>query len=179
MLAGEVAKPGTFSLRTLQTVKTLRPNDAQKFTTYCRFVWKSLHEQIVVFIAPDAESADRWPPDCRTPLLEIYKQNGIDGLARVHLQSLNLVHVSEGGWGIGIEPDERGQQQLVYYDNTYTFRHRDPKGRTLHLQADVLTDIGRELAPISGATPDAQHEAIILQAIRGMGFLFDTDQPSD
>ncbi|MCH8062466.1 MAG: DUF2806 domain-containing protein, partial [Chloroflexi bacterium] len=39
ILAGEVAQPGSFSLRTLSLVKTLAPHDAERFTTFCELVW--------------------------------------------------------------------------------------------------------------------------------------------
>ena len=39
LLAGEVAQPGTFSLRTLAFVRTLSRDDADLFTRFCSVVW--------------------------------------------------------------------------------------------------------------------------------------------
>lgn len=40
LLAGEVASLGTYSLLTLNTVRTLRKREADLFTKFCTFVWR-------------------------------------------------------------------------------------------------------------------------------------------
>ena len=40
LLAGEVAKPGSFSLRTLASTRTLSKHDADLFTRFCALLWE-------------------------------------------------------------------------------------------------------------------------------------------
>jgi len=59
ILAGEVAKPGTFSYRTLFAVKMLRPEVANLFTRLCSFVW--LRDGV---FTPVIRSPDFFLPRC-------------------------------------------------------------------------------------------------------------------
>jgi hypothetical protein len=58
LLAGEVAKPGSFSLRTLDLIKVLDKDDADLFTRFCSMVWQIQNE----FTAILPLLGDRWPP---------------------------------------------------------------------------------------------------------------------
>src|SRR5712691_8920424 len=53
LLAGEVTKPGSFSFRTLATVKMLRPEVANLFTRLCSFVW--LNQRVPTAIIPQPD----------------------------------------------------------------------------------------------------------------------------
>ncbi len=166
ILAGEVATPGSFSPRTLQVVKTLRPQDAHQFTSYCQFLWYVHDRSIGFFIVPKTDGR-MWAPEITDNIWRAYEANGVDGIARIHLQSLNLIHVGVGG-ELSLSP-HKGFVWLRYHEKTHFLRHNDPE-RQLATEADLLTDIGRELAPISGAKPNVEFEQLVLRAMPG-GFV--------
>jgi len=89
---------------------------------------------------------------------------------RMHLESLNLIRLFHGGQ-IRICPFN-GYVPLSYHGKSHRLRHQDPC-RPLELAADLLTDIGRELAPISGARPNPEFEALMLRALPG-GFIIES-----
>jgi hypothetical protein len=166
ILAGEVTSPGSFSPRTLQVVKTLRPQDAHQFTSYCQFLWYVRDRSIGFFIVPNI-SQRMWAPQTKDNIWRAYEANGVDGIVRVHLQSLNLIHMGAGG-ELSLSP-HNGSVWLRYHDKTHFLRHNDSE-RQLVIEADLLTDIGRELAPISGAKPNVEFEQLVLRAMPG-GFV--------
>ena len=154
ILAGEVAQPGTYSLRTLQTVKVLSKADAQLFTQYCSYVWRLSDETV-----------------CRYPTRETDKflaDKGMNLAKRRHLQSLGLLSMnllsSSGGSHTAIssraEPFE-----VIYAGRKYLVRQfLTPKESAL-LYPEFLTDIGTELFPISGAQPDEQYLETLIKTL--------------
>jgi hypothetical protein len=163
ILAGEIASPGTFSLRTLGVVKTLRPEDASKFTAYCQFVWSSYNQELMFVIAATMKN-NFFSRQVVEQLEATYEANGIGGLDRVHLESLNLIKLSADGV-IAIYP-KHGRVTLKYFDKEHYLRHNDPE-RNFEVEADLLTDIGRELAPIAGARPNPEFETMVLRSPPG------------
>ena len=59
LLAGEIQKPGTFSLRTLSIMDTLSPTEAQLFRTLSTCVWRDGGESPVLLM-PNAFEGETW-----------------------------------------------------------------------------------------------------------------------
>ena len=168
ILSGEVASPGSFSPRTLQVVKTLQTEDANAFTAYCEFVWGSNDDDAnASFFIELGEHIQPWMSlaPAATEMRRLYCARGVTDMLRLHLQSLNLIYFAQGTRQLCISPVD-GCVQLIYHGKHHRLRHDDPT-RTLDFEADILTDIGRELAPISGAKRNPEFEELVLKFIPG------------
>jgi hypothetical protein len=95
LLAGEVAKPGSFSMRTLGFVRTLSKSDADLFTRFCSTIWD---------IGADGRS------DLR-PVAHKGKLKGIPGMELtfedlLRLDSLGLIKFQPiGDFGLKLSPE--------------------------------------------------------------------------
>jgi uncharacterized repeat protein (TIGR03899 family) len=155
ILAGEVARPGTYSLRTLQTVKVLSKRDAQLFSQYCSYVWQ----------LPGGDIC-RYTTRATGQLLA---NKGMGAAERQHLQNIGLLY------GSGLMSDSGSQTtvssndvpfEVVYFGRRYLVSHvLCPKESAL-LMPEFLTDIGAELFPISGALPDEQYLQTLIETLR-------------
>lgn len=145
LLAGEIEKPGSFSLRTLQLVRVLRQSDATLFRRFCNFIWNNqMH-----FYSHST--------------LDILGRKGIGYGELINLESLDLISLNEVSFGA--EPGET--LELNYIGKQYSL---NAEGRLPRLPMYPLTDIGRELAPICGAEPDQEYLQEILTEWRTRGY---------
>ena len=135
ILAGEANNPGTFSRRTVNLVADLDKRDAELFRRLCGFAWMIGGIQPLIF---DSQH-------------EIYNRHGIAFDSLGHLETLGLIHYN----------DVSGFKMLrlpKIFTITY---HGRPVKLTLKGESDnelpegkvLLTQAGRELAPICGSTP--------------------------
>jgi len=76
ILAGEVAQPCSFSMRTLHAVKMLRSGDANTFTAYCRFLWSACDPTLSFFIEPANDA--RWSIQAASQITDFYASHGIN-----------------------------------------------------------------------------------------------------
>jgi len=138
LLAGEVTAPGKFSLRTLNLVKNLREEDAHIFTKFCTFVWKSSAGPIPFIL--DIEN-------------ELVKNTGLNFSTFLHLDSLGLINFDNI---TGFELKDTSTILLRYFDKRYVVAL--PEGQTqLKIGTSLLTIVGKELFPISGAKKSENH----------------------
>lgn len=144
LLAGEVARPGSYSLRTLQLVRMLRKSDAELFTRFCSYVWTYYPEGAMTHIYN--EQTD-----------ELLKSKGFHFGDFLHLQSLGLI---EGAGALIIYAIETSEpHEFLYYGKRHLITALPP----VHLYMRPLTDIGRELAPISGSEPDEEYRVALVE----------------
>jgi hypothetical protein len=138
ILAGEVAAPGSFSLRTLQTVRMLTKPDAELFALICRLA-----------ITLDAV-------DGPLPILidngDFYNKHELWPQRRLHLKALGLVQD-----GLSIKPEvEAPALEFAYGGKRYEIR--DPllgskSTLTMGISIQSFTMVGRELLPLVAAEP--------------------------
>jgi Protein of unknown function (DUF2806) len=154
LLAGEVAQPGTYSLRTLQTVKVLGKNDAQLFSQYCSYVWLPSGGDL-----------------CRYPTRETDKfiaDKGIKLGERRHLHNLGLLSMnlpsSSGGAHTAISSRDE-PFEVTYFGRKYLIRPLLNPQESALFYPEFLTDVGTQLFPISGAQPDEQYLEILIKAL--------------
>jgi hypothetical protein len=158
LLAGEVAKPGSFSLRTLATVKLLSREDAHLFTKLCKLVWTE--------DGGDSVSRHVLLPFATTNTLP--SQAGLTFANVAHLEYVGLIRlVHQGYYHLVINPSITLQYGTgsfrVERDASYFKREARPVLQN-HNHATVfstgpieLTDIGTQLAPIAGAEACTEH----------------------
>jgi hypothetical protein len=156
LLAGEVTRPGSYSLRTLYLVKTLNKEDAQLFSRYCTYVWKRKDRLIYRF---------------RTDILdEFLAKEGITSLAINHLENLGLVSANKE-FLLPIRKDN--PLEVSYFDRKYLLQVTLPRGGLRHFSGEyseiwieMLTDIGAELWPISGTKFNEQYEKLVIESLK-------------
>lgn len=148
LLAGEVARPGSFSPRSLALVKLLRPHEAQIFTRFCTCVWRV-----------------GGAPEDRVPILytqaRLQELIGISFIEFLHLQSLGLIQYSTTEFHVILGPETT---QIQYFDSAYDLKL--PEGQPLVLGRALLSDIGRELVLLAGAAPGEAYLAQTLAAFQ-------------
>ena len=162
ILAGEVAKPGSFSMRTLSLVKTLGKDDADKFTRFCSMVWEQRQAGVytptaIVFNYDMIASID----GIELTLNDLIELDSM-GLIRFEGQAQTTSRYSEKSPEPGEEPSNSISVYWRYQGRDMTFwKPKSPKtsfeisqnaGPNMHLFPTgkiMLTKIGRELYPIA------------------------------
>src|SRR5262249_24470984 len=145
LLASEVAKPGTYSPRTLSVVQDMRSADAHAFTKFATFVWRAKDE-----------TSREW-----FPMLRTYEDNfarvGLTFDDLIQLEALGLIRIDYmQGFFISLKPN----QIVAYYDKSYRVRLDNPNQKPNHeldIGECVLTQSGQELAPIAGGRPNPEY----------------------
>lgn len=139
LLAGEANQPGAFSRQTISCVSILDRGDADVFTKLSRFCWSINGElQPLVF-------------DYDEP---VYGEEGINFDVLTHLETLGLVTFDATTPFVFKAP--RTTVQLEYFGRGVSISQNpvslEPSA-PLEIGSTLLTRVGQELAPISGATP--------------------------
>ncbi len=148
ILAGEVAKPGSFSLLTLSTIRLLSFKDAELFTRFCSYVWQTPDGPVPVYID------------------DMLPGSGTSGLGMpdlMNLRSLNLItYESSSIW----EWNSRAEStEVSYYGRRYKLRS---PGKHVELTTEVfLTGVGAQLFPIAGGEPDERYRAQVVTSWAG------------
>lgn len=150
ILAGEIAQPGSFSIRALEAVKTLSIDEAKLFATCCRFVWNGEEEE------------DKFVPiilyDEKRRLCE---QAGLTFTTLHLMQSSGLITL--GDFSI---TDPTRTYHIEYFGHHYelTLLERHVTGRLyqFHVGNVLFSQAGRELLRIINAEADRKYEQEIL-----------------
>jgi uncharacterized repeat protein (TIGR03899 family) len=156
VLAGEVAQPGSYSLRTLHIVKLLRKEDAELFTKLCSFIWSSLKNTKF--------HACVHTEDIRALL----KDKGINYSSLLHLESLGFINVGQSGFPF----KERTSHSLSYFGIKHIFIKTEDCELD-GISAYSLTVAGSELAPICGAKPDEEYRVKLIESLAQEGISTD------
>lgn len=149
LLAGEIAKPGAFKSRTLQAVKALSPEDANMFTIMCSFSLR-LDNGIPVFaIFNDS-------------FFNFIRSNGLTTSVETHLKNIGLISSAHLWYSGNDEASDR--VGLNYFsDSYYSMVKKDKGDKRVLLKAFPFTEVGRELADISGSQPNEKFISMLLE----------------
>lgn len=144
LLAGEANKPGAFSRRTVELISTIDKEDARLFTNLCRFVWSIAEERVAVIY---------------NHMLDIYVQNGINFGVLTHLDDIGLITFNHANPFVLSELPK--QLTAHYYGTPVSLEFPRDSNNRLMLGEVLLTKIGYELYPISGATSVKEFPSLI------------------
>jgi hypothetical protein len=140
LLAGEVAKPGSFSLRTLNVVSVMSRRDADMFTRFCSMLWET--------------------PEGLTPIMSEQGYGGsiegvqLDLMDLVHLDTLGLVRFDPFVMHtLTVSSDRRFV--CSYYGQPYILTTQNRQD--IRVGNCVLTEVAKELAVIAGSTPNEEY----------------------
>jgi hypothetical protein len=152
VLAGEVTHPGSFSRRTLSFVRKLSQREADLFTKFCSLVWSS--EPSGSMFAIYSHIDELWnygityDDSCELDSL---------GLLRFNTDSSMIFEWNTGG------------ERLSYFEESYNLRPVNSNSLTNHVRALLLTGLGRELAPISGAQKNEEYKLYAIKWLKDIG----------
>ena len=143
ILAGEVTKPGTYSKRTLQFLKTLDKHEAVSFVNFCSFIFHDDAGNSCVF--EDSFTVSK-----------LSEKFGYDHSLYSHFASIGLISEDRN-----LTCEELDSECLTYFGTTYIARSegykRSEKGGLTKLntpfQFRFLTKLGVELFSIAQAVP--------------------------
>jgi hypothetical protein len=168
ILAGEASAPGSFSKRAVNYLSSLDKNEAKLFTNLCKFGWKI--GQIVPLI---------YDPDH-----EIYKRYGITNKSLKHLEDIGLIRVDDVGRYSVSYPVETAlpiKYTVFYYEEPTQIEFSGQTGYievTEHVRGYILpagyvrlTNVGQELAPICGSTPDDEFRNYVVTKWKEWGYI--------
>jgi hypothetical protein len=152
LLAGEVAKPGTFSIRTLDTVRVLGRSEAEHFSNLRRFLFEQ-RNGTPFLIWTDAIREYLVPKGIHVGVFDFLAQAGLFG------------HDSRF-----VDP-KKGELQIRYFGNVYTLSLSG--GDVYSLPFWFTGAVGGQLCRICAAEPDREYESRVLAEIRGKGIRVD------
>lgn len=151
VLAGEVVKPGTFSLRTLHAVGMLTEKHAKLFMRLGTTIWDTPMGRMPV-----------------KPYVENILNPPSNILSEEELETLDwLGLIKIDGLGTLISPDGNDSTRWTYFDKV---RDIKPNSSGEIMIAKVkLTDIGQELMLIAQPEPDDEYYKWVVNIFRSKG----------
>jgi hypothetical protein len=154
LLAGEVAKPGSFSIRTLEAVRTMGRRDAELFESTRQFLFEQ-HSGTPLVWFTSAARAYMHSKGVHLGVLDYLSDAGLlsGGDARVWdftLRPVRIVRYFGNGYSIEGTPAQNGVVQVRY-----------------------TGAVGGELSRICGGEPDREFERVVVTELRQMGLSVD------
>jgi hypothetical protein len=160
LLAGEIKKPGTFRLRTLERVKELSKDDAETFGRICTIVWHGLGGETWAFT--DQNWVHAHAKGMNSPLTFDY----VDCLA---IEECGLISITEPFGTVWMPPSGF---YLHYFGEGYFFSNENIKDETTNIGIGTfhLTSAGRELSQVATATRNEEYLQSILSLYHNRGW---------
>lgn len=138
ILSGEVTRTKSFSLRTLQFIKTMTKDEANIFANFCNYIFQceQLNSRFIHIPFDDEHN---------------YLQSVNLGFAEYqHLESIGLIYMPSG---ISFSLDEHKILEISYGKSKFVIS-RNYRSRDGVLEINSLTPLGNELAKLSNFIPD-------------------------
>ena len=152
MLAGEFARPGSFSLRTLATVRNMTQHDARQFSKMTCAIWNSDTGQAIAML-----------PNIESETLDKLELSYTDIL---QFQALGLLAISESGTVITDTDPGSSAMRISYFGEDFRLSLPSPQSPKNLLRPDgrlsvsvgvvVLLSPGVELLRICNAKPNPE-----------------------
>jgi hypothetical protein len=156
ILAGEVNRPGAYSLRTLHTLRMLGADDARLFRRLCSYFWRIGENDGGYLGGTEAD--------------EYLKSKGFDSYTFLRLEFLGLILVS-GGLELVLHP----QHPVEVW---YMGRHLVVKAEAheKYFSLSPFTDVGLELVNLVEAEPDWTYYDVVVDAWRKAGIVVELQE---
>jgi hypothetical protein len=152
ILSNEANSPGTFSKRTINFLASLDKRDAQLFTNFCTFCWMFGDLSPLLF-------------DIEKPT---YIDKGLDFNTLTHLDSIGLVSFNNLA---GFKKANIPKYFTVFYYGTPITIEFPADNNDLPIGMALLTNLGKELAPICGSKPSDDHFLDVLSEWHKLGLI--------
>jgi len=154
LLAGEANSPGSFSRRTLAFVSSLDKQDAELFTALCKFAWMIPNETPLIYDQNES----------------VYQAHGLGFDALNHLAAVGLVTYEPTPLAGFVRNVQDRVLKVNYFDKQVIIELPTTEGSAFPIGQILLTRIGQELAPISGATRSEEFFEYVLARWRNKGY---------
>lgn len=161
LLAGEVASPGSFSLKTLGVIRVMNMRDAELFTKLCSTVWNTdvgLKPIFPLVMSSDGLNSDLIPQD-------FFRLDAL-GLVQYFPHTTFSLFFDDGEYPPTLN--------LTYFGDTHRFDAIGVKNYcsefpflTGHV---LLTEAGRELVPIANGERNEQYRTAAIKQVRKCGW---------
>lgn len=161
VLAGQANSPGKYSKRTVNFLASIDKYDADLFTKLCSF---GCHLGMMIIPLYDFDET-------------IYKDNGITYSGLRHLEDIGLIKFDQM-----IMFQKMGFLNFIplsYFDEIVCIKYLDDKKLVLNHGHVELSQLGQELATISGAQPIAGYLDYIIKKWCSMDYVLFTPLLSD
>lgn len=159
ILAGEVERPGTFSLRTMHIISMLQQHEANMFSFVCNYMWNH-SGWFYIFLTQDVN--------------KFLREKGLKPGHFKILEMIGLLKTTElPNFQFSDIPKD-----LTYFGRKFQFIYQqekeEGKGGFMNIKLPgegfiltyILTDVGNELAKISGAEPDSEYLEILIKSVK-------------
>jgi hypothetical protein len=156
ILAGEVNRPGAYSLRTLHTLRMLGANDARLFRRLCSYFWRTGENDGGYLGGTEAG--------------EYLKSKGLDSYTLLRLEFLGLIIVI-GGLELVLHPQH---PEEVWYMGRHLVVKAEAHEKYFSLSP--FTDVGLELVNLVEAEPDWTYYDVVVDAWRKAGIVVELQE---
>jgi hypothetical protein len=147
LLAGEVVNPGSYSLRTLNTIKLLRPSEAILFQKLCNYYWEDIG---ILFHQKQTD----------------YFNN--NGLLFIDLKNLEVIGLISMGVCLSLDLDE--EMDGIYFNKWY--RMKNTSGHNGIIEEYNFTPVGKEIASLCDAISDETYLSDLINYYKEDGIVF-------
>lgn len=152
ILAGEIQKPGSFSLRTLETLKNMSRQEAENFCKLGRYVLR--HKNMALYIDPEKY---------------ISKQENTLGFAEIFaLKDAGIIADSDF-LNFSFEPSSAGTTSQIFYSSLVLLFEREKDTPKITIKVGALTKAGVELLTLISIQPDMEYIKFIAQQFHSDG----------
>jgi uncharacterized repeat protein (TIGR03899 family) len=175
LLAGEVVKPGSFSLRTLAFVRTMSKEDADLFTRFCSMLWTINEDDkiLAAYLLPSenleatSDFGMQFTDFVRLDTLGLIRY---ESFSPVSLQfSLNDNYSATSGFNVV-------KLTWKYFGRSHTLTKKmdvASQVESVVMGNAMISDLGRELASISGAMPNETYRQLVIKQLIQAGWEVD------
>lgn len=154
ILAGEIKKPGSYSLRTLDVLRNLSRKEAESFVKLGNYVLRSADRAFYI-----------------DPKAYIYtKQDGLTFQEILALKDAGLIF--EQDLGFSFEPAKAGEMGHLLYGPLILMFERDKDTPKLASNVGVLTRVGIELHQLITVQPDMEYVKFVGKRFNANGLKF-------
>jgi hypothetical protein len=158
ILAGEANDPGSYSKRTVNSLASMDKSDAYLFTKLGTFAW----------------TIGEVTPLIYDPVNELYARHDITTVSLKHLESIGLIEFNELRPFTISYKNKTGMPiklTVLYYEEPIQIELSGQSGYILGVGHVRLTQVGQELAPICGSTPDDEFRNYVVTKWKEWGYI--------
>jgi hypothetical protein len=152
LLAGEVARPGTFAPRTLSIVRDLTKLDVEIFSSLGRFFWNLPKAPLAPIIYDHQE--------------DFYQTAGLTFAKLMHLMAIGLIEF-DSGRSFFIQGGDK--VVVSYFGERFLLESSSP-GNPLDIGHVILTSVGIELSRLAHGEPDHEFKERALRRWEQFGW---------
>lgn len=158
LLAGEVAAPGSFSLKTLSIVRVMSREHADLFTRLGKTVWTTINGTNPILMGTSVPACDASP--------------GLSFEEILKLSALGLITLS-GPSGFAVNLESLELIPWTYFDRLHVIVQAPVE--KMAVGNALFTEAGRELFPICGAVPSELYRRQVVEWLRADGWSVNED----